>query len=85
MTNYPFTSFITCPLFHVGDLIMPLSHIPNPAKTAKTCNLKMLQDDYLTGSIIKAKHMKGWWPFQYNPDDDDDPKPKLAVGTKCCS
>lgn len=62
----------------LGDLIMPLSHIPNPAKTAKNCSLKMLQDDYLTGSIIKAKHMKGWWPFQYNPDDDDDPKPKLA-------
>ena len=58
---------------------MPLTRIPNPAKTPKTCNLKMLEDGYLTGSIIKAKHMKGWWPFQYNPDDDDDPNPIPAV------
>ena len=60
---------------------MPLTRIPNPAKTAKSCNLKMLEDGYLTGSIIKSKHMKGWWPFSYNPDDDDDPNPFLAVGS----
>ena len=58
---------------------MPITRIPNPAKTAKQCGMDMLKDGYLTGSIIKTKHMKGWWPVQYNPDDDDDPNPILAV------
>ena len=58
---------------------MPLTKIPVCAKSAKACGLDMLEPDFPTASVIKAKHMKGWWPFQVNPEDDDDPNPILAV------
>lgn len=60
---------------------MPLAKLPSPAKTAKQCNLDML-DDGPTASLFKVKHCRGWWPFQVNPEDDDDPNPILAVSNK---
>eukprot|EP00794_Sanderia_malayensis_P004873 gene4873-5512_t len=62
----------------LGDFIAPLTKLPSPAKSARSCDLKIMTDESKFGSIIKAKHMKGWWPFQANPEDDDDPNPVLT-------
>ena len=62
-----------------GDVILSLTKLPSPAKTAKACNLDMLSKNYPCASLIKVKNCRGWWPFQVNPEDDDDPDPILAV------
>ena len=64
----------------LGDAILSLTKLPQPAKDSKTCKLEMLETAPKS-SIFKIKHCKGWWPFQNNPEDDDDPDPVLAVST----
>lgn len=62
----------------IGDAILSLTKLPSPAKTAKSCDLEMLEPGKPTASIFKIKKCRGWWPFQVNPEDDDDPNPILA-------
>lgn len=47
--------------------------MPRGAKTAKTCTLDLMKQD---GSIpqvsfFKMKHMKGFWPFVVNTDEEE--------------
>ena len=55
-----------------------MAKLPSPAKTAKQCNLDFMETSP-TASIFKIKKCRGWWPFEVNPEDDDDPDPILAV------
>lgn len=62
----------------LGDVTLSLAKLPSPAKTAKQCNLDFMETSP-TASIFKIKKCRGWWPFEVNPEDDDDPDPILAV------
>ncbi|XP_031569345.1 otoferlin-like [Actinia tenebrosa] len=56
----------------IGDLCLDLTRMPRGAKTAKSCTLDLMKQD---GSIpqvsfFKMKHMKGFWPFIVNTDEE---------------
>lgn len=55
-----------------GDLCLDLTRMPRGAKTAKSCTLDLMKQD---GSIpqvsfFKMKHMKGFWPFIVNTEEE---------------
>ena len=55
--------------------------MPRGAKTAKTCTLDLMKQD---GSIpqvsfFKMKHMKGFWPFIVNTEEEEA---ELAVSER---
>ncbi|KXJ13200.1 Otoferlin [Exaiptasia diaphana] len=57
----------------IGDLCLDLTRMPRGAKTAKTCTLDLMKQD---GSIpqvsfFKMKHMKGFWPFIVNTEEEE--------------
>ncbi|KAK2574260.1 Fer-1-like protein 4 [Acropora cervicornis] len=57
----------------IGDLTLDLTRMPRGAKSAKTCTLDMFKQD---GSIpqvsfFKIKHMKGFWPFTVNTEEEE--------------
>ncbi|XP_047127073.1 otoferlin isoform X2 [Hydra vulgaris] len=62
----------------IGDVVLSLTRLPSPAKTAKGCKLDILNKNHPCASLLKMKNCRGWWPFQVNPEDDDDPDPILA-------
>lgn len=47
--------------------------MPKGAKSAKTCTLDMLKQDGSVPqmSFFKAKHMKGFWPFTVNTEEEE--------------
>ena len=57
----------------IGSIMLDLNRIPRGAKAAKTCSLDMLKQDgsVPTVSIFKVKHMKGWWPFFVNTEEEE--------------
>lgn len=64
-----------------GDLTLDLTRMPRGAKSAKTCTLDMLKQDGSVPqvSFFKIKHMKGFWPFTVNTEDEEI---ELAVGSQ---
>ena len=72
--------YLTVDMFlNIGDVTLSLTKLISPAKTAKSCSLDMLEPGKPFASIFKIKKCRGWFPFQVNPEDDDDPNPILAV------
>lgn len=63
-----------------GDLTMDLTRMPRGAKSSKTCTIDLMKIDgsVPTVSIFKMKHMKGWWPFIVNTEEEEA---ELAVRT----
>ena len=63
----------------LGDLTLDLTRMPRGAKSAKTCTLDMLKQDGSVPqvSFFKIKHMKGFWPFTVNTEEEEI---ELAVG-----
>ena len=55
--------------------------MPRGAKSAKTCTLDLLKQDGSVPQIsfFKIKHIKGFWPFTVNTDEE---VPELAVSSK---
>ena len=54
--------------FHfLGDCCLDMVRMPRGAKTAKTCSLQTMKTDKPI-SLLKLKHIKGWWPFAVNTD-----------------
>ncbi|XP_065062327.1 otoferlin-like isoform X2 [Rhopilema esculentum] len=51
----------------IGDCCLDMVRMPRGAKTAKTCNLDTMKTDKPI-SLLKLKHIKGWWPFAVNTD-----------------
>lgn len=47
--------------------------MPRGAKSAKTCTLDMLKQDGSVPqvSFFKIKHMKGFWPFTVNTEEEE--------------
>ena len=61
-----------------GDLTLDLTRMPRGAKSAKTCTLDLMKQDGSVNQIsfFKIKHIKGFWPFVVNTDEE---VPELAV------
>ena len=61
-----------------GDLTLDLTRMPRGAKSAKTCTLDLMKQDGSVPQIsfFKIKHIKGFWPFVVNTDEE---VPELAV------
>ena len=66
--------------------------MPRGAKSAKTCTLDMLKQDGSVPqvSFFKIKHMKGFWPFTVNTEEEEielavgiSPNPPLAISRGC--
>lgn len=57
----------------IGDLTLDLTRMPRGAKSAKTCTLDMLKQDGSVPqvSFFKIKHMKGFWPFTVNTEEEE--------------
>ena len=64
--------------FLSGDLTLDLTRMPRGAKSAKTCTLDLMKQDGSVPQIsfFKIKHIKGFWPFVVNTDEE---VPELAV------
>ncbi|XP_020629755.1 otoferlin-like isoform X2 [Orbicella faveolata] len=61
----------------IGDLTLDLTRMPRGAKSAKTCTLDLMKQDGSVPQIsfFKIKHIKGFWPFVVNTDEE---VPELA-------
>lgn len=70
---------LTLLLVSSGDLTLDLTRMPRGAKSAKTCTLDMFKQDGTIPqvSFFKIKHMKGFWPFTVNTEEEEM---ELAVG-----
>ncbi|XP_067033730.1 otoferlin-like isoform X2 [Acropora muricata] len=57
----------------IGDLTLDLTRMPRGAKSAKTCTLDMFKQDGTIPqvSFFKIKHMKGFWPFTVNTEEEE--------------
>ena len=68
-------------LCSTGDLTLDLTRMPRGAKSAKTCTLDLLKQDGSVPQIsfFKIKHIKGFWPFTVNTDEE---VPELAVSSE---
>lgn len=64
----------------LGAFTIDLNRFPRGAKTAKLCNLNMMNcsnSNYSNAdntvpmvSLFKQKRIKGWWPFYIKKDND---------------
>lgn len=72
------TTYLTVTLCSSGDLTLDLTRMPRGAKSAKTCTLDLMKQDGSVPQIsfFKIKHIKGFWPFVVNTDEE---VPELAV------
>ena len=72
------TAHLTVTLCLSGDLTLDLTRMPRGAKSAKTCTLDLMKQDGSVPQIsfFKIKHIKGFWPFVVNTDEE---VPELAV------
>ncbi|XP_048582007.1 otoferlin isoform X3 [Nematostella vectensis] len=57
----------------IGDLCLDLTRMPRGAKTSKSCTLDLLKQDGSVPqvSFFKMKHMKGFWPFFVNTEEEE--------------
>ena len=64
---------MVCLSLSLGDLTLDLTRMPRGAKSAKTCTLDMLKQDGSVPqvSFFKVKHMKGFWPFTVNTEEEE--------------
>ena len=78
------TTHLTVTLRLSGDLTLDLTRMPRGAKSAKTCTLDLMKQDGSVPQIsfFKIKHIKGFWPFVVNTDEE---VPELAVSWSCLS
>ncbi|KAK3744957.1 hypothetical protein QZH41_000287 [Actinostola sp. cb2023] len=55
------------------DLCLDLTRMPRGAKTSKTCTLDLMRQDGTVPqvSFFKMKHMKGFWPFIVNTEEEE--------------
>ena len=44
--------------------------MPRGAKASKTCSLDTMKPEKAV-SIFKMKHLKAWWPFSINTEQDE--------------
>lgn len=47
----------------LGSLELDMHGFPRGAKTAKACQMEMLNDSFEKISIFQQKRSRGWWPF----------------------
>ncbi|KAK3090409.1 hypothetical protein FSP39_011632 [Pinctada imbricata] len=57
----------------LGAFTMDLNRFPRGAKSAKLCNLNMVEDSSVPHmSLFKQKRVKGWWPFVVKSESGDE-------------